>query len=113
MLCEVCLFRSVCFPVLTLGVSGMCSFGFRPLSSGFQAERLRLLAGIHEHVPPKSHIRRERHEPGEGMPGGARASSESEYIHHTSDLPQLSRIRVWDKDRNTNRASNADFSWER
>ena len=47
------------------------------------------------------------------MPGGARASSESEYIHHTSDLPQLSRIRVWDKDKNTKRVSNADSSWER
>jgi len=71
-----------------------------------------LVAGIHEYVSSKSHIRRERHEPGEGMPGGARASSESEYIHHTSDLLQLSHIRVWDKDRNTNRASNAGSPWE-
>ena len=71
-LCDVCLFRSVCFPGLTLGVSDMCSFGFRPLSSGCQAERLcppddrwaavvyhrPLLASIHEHVLPKPHIGR-------------------------------------------------------
>ena len=99
----------------------MCSFGFRPLSSGCQAERLcppddrwaavvyhrPLLASIHEHVLPKSHI-------GRGNAGWSQ-SVERIRIHpsHTSDLPKLSRIRVWDKDRNTKRASNADSSWER